>query len=377
MNGDVTAAPETLESYRPLLFAIAYQMTGSASEAEDLVQETYLRHQQAQLHGEIHSLKAFLTTVIVHLSIDYVKSSRHQRECYVGVWLPEPVLTADAASLPSAVVERREAVSMAFLILLATLTPPERAVFLLREVFEYPYETIASIIGKSVTACRQIFHRSQQQLATQRRHFETMSEVHQALVTLLGRQPTGRFRGIAAPSGRGCYPVWRWRRQSDDGAAPIARRESRRALLRRHHPKNATRYAPEHVGSQRHAGAARLGGGDDDNGFTFRDQQWPLRGDLFTTQSRQTRLSATATLPTGVRRRVDHAKVPSQHSQSDSVSASPRETTVVLGCEFSRLLVRFPPARRGLSQMTGPRRLMAEHARKAILPHAEYDTRCK
>ena len=101
MSSEVKETPETLESYRPLLFAIAYQMTSSASEAEDLVQEAYLRYQQAQSQVEIQSIKSFLTTIVVHLAIDYLKSSRHQRECYVGAWLPEPVLTDDAESLPS------------------------------------------------------------------------------------------------------------------------------------------------------------------------------------------------------------------------------------------------------------------------------------
>lgn len=183
MSSQVKEIPETLESYRPLLFAIAYQMTSSASEAEDLVQETYLRYQQAQAQVDVQSVKAYLTTIIVHLAIDYLKSSRHQRERYTGVWLPEPVLTGAAESLPGEIVERREAVSMAFLILLQTLTPPERAVFLLREIFEYPYETIATIIGKSAAACRQIFHRAQRHLATKHRSFEVAGEAHQSLVT--------------------------------------------------------------------------------------------------------------------------------------------------------------------------------------------------
>jgi RNA polymerase sigma-70 factor (ECF subfamily) len=183
MSSEVKETPETLESYRPLLFAIAYQMTGSASEAEDLVQETYLRYQQARAQVEIQSTKSFLTTITVHLAIDYLKSSRHQRERYVGMWLPEPLLTEDAESLPGEVVERREAVSMAFLILLQTLTPPERAVYLLHEVFEFPYETIAIIIGKSVVTCRQIFHRAGQHLAAKRRPFEVVNEAQAKLVT--------------------------------------------------------------------------------------------------------------------------------------------------------------------------------------------------
>ena len=145
MSSEVRETPEMLESYRPLLFAIAYQMTSNASEAEDMVQETYLRYQQARAQVEIHSVKSFLTTITVHLAIDYLKSSRHQRECYVGVWLPEPMLTTNAEPLPDEIVEHREAVSMAFLLLLQTLTPPERAVFLLREIFDYPYETIATM----------------------------------------------------------------------------------------------------------------------------------------------------------------------------------------------------------------------------------------
>jgi RNA polymerase sigma-70 factor (ECF subfamily) len=183
MSSEVKEAPESLESYRPLLFSIAYQMTGSASEAEDLVQETYLRYQQVQSQGKIHSIKSFLTTIVVHLAVDYLKSSRHQRERYVGVWLPEPMLTTSVESLPGEIVERREAVSMAFLVLLETLTPPERAVFLLREIFDYPYETIATIIGKSVASCRQIFHRAQGHLVGKRRHFEAASEEQQSLVT--------------------------------------------------------------------------------------------------------------------------------------------------------------------------------------------------
>ena len=183
MSSEVKETPGTLESYRPLLFAIAYQMTGSASEAEDLVQETYLRYQQAQSQVKIASIKSFLTTIIVHLAIDYLKSSWHQRERYLGLWLPEPVLTDNAESLPGEVVERQETVSMAFLIVLQTLTPPERAVFLLREIFDFPYETIATIIGRSVATCRQIFHRAGQHLAAKRRPFEVANEAYQLLVT--------------------------------------------------------------------------------------------------------------------------------------------------------------------------------------------------
>ena len=197
MSSDVKETPETLESYRPLLFAIAYQMTGSASEAEDMAQEAYLRYQQAQERVEIQSVKSFLTTIIVHLAIDYLKSSRHRHEHYIGMWLPEPILTTDAEPLPDEIVENHEAVSMAFLILLQTLTPPERAVFLLREIFDYPYETIATIIGRSVAACRQIFHRAQQHLATKRHSSEVVGEAHQSLVThFLAASQQGDFDAL-------------------------------------------------------------------------------------------------------------------------------------------------------------------------------------
>src|ERR1051326_209503 len=139
---------EEVETYRPLLFSIAYRMLGSASEAEDMVQETYLRARLAE-DAEIRSLKSYLTTIITRLCLDELKSARVQREQYIGPWLPEPLLTTDAG----AALEERETVSMAFLVLLEELTPPERAVFLLHEVFNYPYEDIGEMIGKNAAAC--------------------------------------------------------------------------------------------------------------------------------------------------------------------------------------------------------------------------------
>lgn len=177
---DDMAPTEAIEALRPLLFAIAYQMTGSASEAEDIVQETFLRYQQAQV--EVQALKAYLTTITTRLALDYAKSARHRREQYVGTWLPEPLLTVDDSALPSAVAERQESLSMAFLVLLETLTPPERAIFLLREVFDFPYATIASIVEKSVAACRQTFHRAQQHIAAHQPRFAPPDAEQQLLV---------------------------------------------------------------------------------------------------------------------------------------------------------------------------------------------------
>jgi RNA polymerase sigma-70 factor (ECF subfamily) len=169
---------EDFQSYRPLLFSIAYRMTGSASEAEDIVQDSYLRYQATE-PGEIRSLKSYLSTIVTRLSLDHLKSARVQREQYIGPWLPEPLLTGDSA-LQS--VEQRESIATAFLVLLETLSPHERAVFLLREVFEYEHAEIAEMLGLSAANCRQLFHRAQTRLAERRRRFEPAREVQQRLL---------------------------------------------------------------------------------------------------------------------------------------------------------------------------------------------------
>src|SRR6476646_8956107 len=156
------------ERYRVLLFSIAYRMTGSASDAEDLVQETYLRY-QASASQEIVSLKAYLSTIITRLALDYLKSARVTREQYIGTWLSEPILTSGDGG---AHLEQQEALSLAFLRLLETLSPPERAVFLLHEVFDYPFNEIGGMLEKSPANCRQIFHRARQALQDKRARFE-------------------------------------------------------------------------------------------------------------------------------------------------------------------------------------------------------------
>src|SRR5579859_249132 len=172
---------EDFEDYRRLLFSIAYRMTGSASEAEDIVQEAYLRYQAADA-SEIRSLKSYLSTIVTHLSLDYLKSARVEREQYVGTWLPEPLLTTPADPVPLEAIEQRESISLAFLLLLETLTPPERAIFLLHEVFDYPFQEIAEIVGKSPATCRQILHRAHQRLAVRQRRFAAAPEVHAHLL---------------------------------------------------------------------------------------------------------------------------------------------------------------------------------------------------
>jgi RNA polymerase sigma-70 factor, ECF subfamily len=165
---------ESFETYRSYLFAIAYRMLGSAMDAEDMVQETYLRYQNTP-KDSIGSLKAFLTTIISRLCVDQLHLARRKREQYLGPWLPEPIITADNLDVisPEERVDREESISMAFLLLLEELQPVERVVFLLREVFDYEYAEIATFLGKSEVACRQWFSRAKKHLAEHRPRFST------------------------------------------------------------------------------------------------------------------------------------------------------------------------------------------------------------
>ena len=155
------------QSYRPLQFSIAYRMTGSASEAEDILQEGYLRLHAAASEGSapVESPRAYLSTVITRLALDHLKKAKAERERYDGPWLPEPLLTAPD---PAEGTERRESISLAFLVLLEALSPEERATFLLHEVFDYPHDEIAPMIGKSPAACRQLLRRARVRLDERR-----------------------------------------------------------------------------------------------------------------------------------------------------------------------------------------------------------------
>jgi RNA polymerase sigma-70 factor, ECF subfamily len=160
------------EELRPLLFSIAYRMVGSASDAEDIVQEAFLRfHREAGRGTDIASPKAWLSTVTTRLAINHVQSARVRRERYVGTWLPEPLVTEpEPAGLRHA--ETADSLSLAFLVLLESLGPVERAVFLLREVFDYGYEEIAAVVGKSPDNCRQIAVRARRQVEARKPRFE-------------------------------------------------------------------------------------------------------------------------------------------------------------------------------------------------------------
>jgi RNA polymerase sigma-70 factor (ECF subfamily) len=157
---------------RPLLFSIAYRMLGSASDAEDVVQEAYIRLEGREREGlTVHSERAYLTTVTTRLAIDQLRSARARRETYVGPWLPEPLLTSGRDETAD-VAEMADSLSMSFLVLLETLSPVERAVFLLREVFDYGYDEIAEVVEKSEANCRQIFVRARRHVDDGRPRFE-------------------------------------------------------------------------------------------------------------------------------------------------------------------------------------------------------------
>jgi RNA polymerase sigma-70 factor (ECF subfamily) len=164
------------EDLRPLLLSIAYRMVGSFSEAEDLVQEAFVRfHRESRGGGDVRSAKAFLTTVTTRLAIDHLRSARVRRETYVGSWLPDPLVDEMAPDIVET-AELAESLSTAFLVLLETLSPRERAVFLLRDVFAYDYPAIADVVGVSEANCRQIAARARRRIAIAEPRFETSPE---------------------------------------------------------------------------------------------------------------------------------------------------------------------------------------------------------
>jgi RNA polymerase sigma-70 factor (ECF subfamily) len=161
---------ENHEELRPYLFAIAYRMLGSVAEAEDVVQDAFLRYQEAGADAE--SPKAYLATVTTRLAIDQLRSARARREIYPGQWLPEPLVDDEAVRH----AETADSLSLAFLHLLEKLSPVERAVFLLREVFDYPYDEVARIVGKSQDNCRQLLGRAHRHIREGRHRFDVSHE---------------------------------------------------------------------------------------------------------------------------------------------------------------------------------------------------------
>lgn len=167
---------DALEEARRRAFAVAYRMLGSVSEAEDVAQEAVLRlHRETEAGRRIESPAAFVATVATRLAIDELRSARARREEYVGEWLPEPIVTREEDD-PAAHAELTDSLSFAFLRVLETLSPEQRAVFLLRDVFDYPYDRVAEIVGKSEPAVRQLGARARRHVEAGRPRFETTRE---------------------------------------------------------------------------------------------------------------------------------------------------------------------------------------------------------
>ena len=175
-----TTSSETFESLRPRLFGIAYRMLGVRADAEDVVQEAWLRWQAADTAG-IESAEAWLVTVATRLAIDRLRAAKAEREAYVGWWLPEPIVEVEERT-PETAAELASDLSVAFLHLLERLAPEERAAFLLRQVFDYDYGEIAAMLDKTEPAVRQMVHRAQERVRQQRPRFEVPRETHQRLL---------------------------------------------------------------------------------------------------------------------------------------------------------------------------------------------------
>jgi RNA polymerase sigma-70 factor, ECF subfamily len=188
---------ESQEQFRPYLFSIAYRMLGSVAEAEDVVQEAFLRYHEAGVEAD--STKAYLATVTTRLAIDQLRSARARREVYPGEWLPEPLVDDEAVRH----AETADSLSLAFLHLLEKLSPVERAVFLLREVFDYPYDEVAEIVGKSPENCRQILSRAHAHIEEGRRRFdvsrEEREEVARRFLAAWEEGDTGALVQLLAP----------------------------------------------------------------------------------------------------------------------------------------------------------------------------------
>ena len=176
---------EAFEDLRPLLFSIAYRMLGSVAEAEDIVQESFVRYHRALLEqdAEIDSPKAYLSAVTTRLAIDHLRSARARKESYVGEWLPEPLLTDERAPDGARHAEDADSLSMAFLLLLERLSPVERAVFLLHDIFDYGYDEVAAIVGKSEDNCRQLAVRARRHVEEHKPRFEASRRERNRLAT--------------------------------------------------------------------------------------------------------------------------------------------------------------------------------------------------
>jgi RNA polymerase sigma-70 factor (ECF subfamily) len=192
-----SARTSVFERHRGLLFSIAYRMLGSVADAEDAVQDVFIRWQRAS-ETDVRSPKAFLVTIVSRLCINYLQSARVQRETYVGEWLPEPLVTEPGSDV-SRIAQVDESVSMAVLLLLERLTPVERAVFLLGEIFEYTHAEIAGMLGISEANCRQLLKRARQHVRMERPRFSASGRQHTELLERFYRAAgSGDMDGLLA-----------------------------------------------------------------------------------------------------------------------------------------------------------------------------------
>jgi RNA polymerase sigma-70 factor (TIGR02957 family) len=191
------SASDLYGELRPRAFAIAYQMLGSASEAEDVVQEAFLRmHQTLQRDEPIASPRAYIATLVTRLAIDQLRSARARRERYVGEWLPEPLVTDPS---PAEHAETADSLSLAFLVLLESLSPQQRAAFLLREVFDYPYAEVAEIIGTDVDSTRHLVARARNHVRERRpRYYASRPQRQELAQRFFAAAEQGDLRALEA-----------------------------------------------------------------------------------------------------------------------------------------------------------------------------------
>ncbi|MBB1630602.1 RNA polymerase sigma factor SigJ [Cupriavidus sp. UME77] len=191
------ADPEIFATLRPRLFSIAYRMLGTRADAEDVLQDAWLRWDRAD-HAALASAEAWLVTVVTRLAIDRLRAAKAEREAYVGWWLPEPLVELDERT-PEAAAEMASELSVAFLWVLERLSADERAAFLLRQVFDHDYAEIAALLGKSEAACRQMVHRASERVQQQRPRFDVPKDTHRRLLeTFMQAARSGEMDAIKA-----------------------------------------------------------------------------------------------------------------------------------------------------------------------------------
>ncbi|MFA9216891.1 MAG: RNA polymerase sigma-70 factor [Sphingomonadaceae bacterium] len=192
MTDSAASHSTVFAALRPRLFAIAYRMLGVRADAEDVVQDAWLRWNDAE-RAQLQSAEAWLVTVTTRLAIDRLRSRKTEREAYIGWWLPEPLVELDERT-PETAAELASEVSLAVMWVLERLSPEERAVFLMRQVFDYDYAEIAAMLEKTEASCRQMVHRAQQRVQQERPRFAVPKDAHRALL--------GRFMQAAASGDR-------------------------------------------------------------------------------------------------------------------------------------------------------------------------------